>query len=108
MIRLGYVIFQNVEHLAAALTDFTIHTEFGLPVVKPVTEYAFCDVILFKGWLPLTLRKLKLSFLTHGYSVGVAVSYSWDFLKFCETMNSIFQPALRGWFMCLDTQCLLL
>ena len=45
-----------------------------------------------------------LSFLTHGYSVGVAVSYSWDFLiciKFCATMVIVLnlQPALRGQFV---------
>ena len=34
--------------------------------------------------------------LTHEYSVGVAVSYSWDFLiciKFCETIVIVLNPA---------------
>ena len=43
-------------------------------------------------------------FLTHGYSVGVAVSYSWDLLicmKFCSTMVIVLnpQPALLDWFV---------
>ena len=37
-------------------------------------------------------------FLTLGYSVRVAMSYSWDFLiymRFCATMLKILQPALH-------------
>ena len=44
--------------------------------------------------LSLKLKSEK-TFLTHGYSVGVAVSYSWDFLicvKFCATTVIVLNP----------------
>ena len=53
--------------------------------------------------LSLKLQREK-TFLTHGYSIGVAVSYNWDFLiciRFCATMVILLNPfpALRGWFV---------
>ena len=38
-------------------------------------------------------------FLTHGYSIVVAVNYSWDFLICINFLFWILQPALLGWFI---------
>ena len=64
------------------------------------------------SWIENKKKLTRISFLTHGYSVGVAVSYSRDFLiciKFCETMAIVLDPQVCfAWLYikCLDLQYL--
>ena len=58
------------------------------------------------------LDKFSKSSLTHGYFVGAAVSYNWDFLiciKFCEAIEpSRLLCAVAMYMKCLYPQRLLL
>ena len=93
---------------------------YYLPIKGPVNhfmdEYMFYKYLLL-GILILTRFSDLLSsfsryaFLTHGYSVGVEVSYNREFLiciKFCETMVIVFDPSACFALVCMkyfDAQC---
>ena len=70
------------------------------------------SLIVAEYHFPVNLLHIPASssFLTHAYSVRVAVSHSWDFfirIKFCEAIESSSLLCAVGLYIkCLDPQCL--